>query len=65
MVRFLERQGYSVLRIRSSHHFMEGTAHRTSAPVHGNEALKIGTLRGIHRDIDMSPIDFERLWEKD
>jgi len=28
--------------------------HRTSVPVHGNRTLKIGTLRGILRDIEMS-----------
>jgi predicted RNA binding protein YcfA (HicA-like mRNA interferase family) len=64
MVRFLERQGYSVLRIRGSHHFLEGGDHRTSVPVHGNTPLKIGTLRAILRDIDMSPIEFERLWNE-
>jgi predicted RNA binding protein YcfA (HicA-like mRNA interferase family) len=37
---------------------------RTSIPVHGNRALKIGTLRGILRDIDMSPDEFERLWDE-
>jgi predicted RNA binding protein YcfA (HicA-like mRNA interferase family) len=64
MVRFLERQGYSVLRIRGSHHFLEGADHRTSVPVHGNTPLRIGTLRAILRDIHMSPIDFEQLWNE-
>jgi predicted RNA binding protein YcfA (HicA-like mRNA interferase family) len=36
----------------------------TSIPVHGNSALKIGTLRGILRDIDVSPDEFERLWDE-
>ncbi len=31
---------------------------RTTVPVHGNEALRIGTLLGILRDIEMSPHDF-------
>ena len=34
----------------------------TSVPVHGNQTLKIGTLRSILRDIDMAPAEFERLW---
>ena len=38
-------------------------AKRTTVPVHGNSALKIGTLRAILRDIDMSPDEFERLWD--
>ena len=63
MVRFLERQGFVVLRIRGSHHFLERGDRRTSVPVHANDPLKIGTLRAILRDIDMSPADFERLWD--
>ncbi len=62
MVRFLEVQGFRVVRIRSSHHFMERGDQHTSVPVHSNRTLKIGTLRGILRDIDMSPDEFERLW---
>ena len=64
MLRFLERQGYRVLRIRGSHHFLARGDRRTSVPVHGSESLKIGTLRGILRDIDLSPADFERLWDE-
>ncbi len=63
MTRFLERQGLRVIRIVGSHHFMDdGESRRTSVPVHGNSNIKIGTLRSIQRDINMSPTDFERLW---
>jgi predicted RNA binding protein YcfA (HicA-like mRNA interferase family) len=62
MVRFLERQGFRVIRVRGAHHFMERGDRRTSVPVHGHRTLKIGTLRGILRDIGMSPTEFERLW---
>ena len=64
MVSFLESKGFTVVRVRGSHHVMTGDAHRTSVPVHGNRALKIGTLRGILRDIDMSPGEFERLFDE-
>jgi predicted RNA binding protein YcfA (HicA-like mRNA interferase family) len=64
MVRFLELQGFTVVRVRGSHHVMARDTQRTSIPVHGNSALKIGTLRGILRDIDMSPDEFERLWDE-
>ena len=63
MVRFLERQGFSVARIRGSHHYMARGGQHTSVPVHGNQTLKIGTLRGILRDIEMSPDEFMRLWQ--
>lgn len=62
MIRFLETQGFVLRRVRGSHHFLERGDQRTSVPVHGNNSLKIGTLRSILRDIDMTPAEFERLW---
>lgn len=58
MARFLESQGFAVLRIRGSHHVMAHEEVRTTVPVHGATMLKIGTLRGILRDIDLSAHDF-------
>jgi predicted RNA binding protein YcfA (HicA-like mRNA interferase family) len=58
MVRFLERDGFQLLRVRGSHHFLQRGDLRTSVPVHGNHPLKIGTLRSILRDINLSPTDF-------
>ena len=63
MVRLLEQRGLVVLRIRGAHHFMEGAGHRTSVPVHANQPLKIGTLRSIIRDVELSPAEFEQLWQ--
>ncbi|MBA4017041.1 MAG: hypothetical protein C0483_07715 [Pirellula sp.] len=60
MVR-LQRQGFVVLRVRGSHHFLEQGDRRTSVPVHGSHPLKIGTLRSILRDVEISPEDFERM----
>ena len=37
---------------------------RTSVPVHGSQALKIGTFRGILRDIEMSAARFTELWNR-
>jgi predicted RNA binding protein YcfA (HicA-like mRNA interferase family) len=62
MVRFLEDQGWRVLRIAGSHHVMEGSGKRTVVPVHGNQTMKIGTLRSILRDADLSPEEFGRRW---
>lgn len=62
MVRFLEREGFEIVRIRGSHHFMQRDELRTSVPVHPGRNLKVGTLRSILRDIEMTPTDFaERL----
>ena len=63
MVRFVESQGFSIVRIRGSHHVMAREDVRTSVPVHAGRTLKIGTLRGILRDIDLGAVDFLRLWD--
>lgn len=58
MVRFLQRDGFQLLRVRGSHHFLAKGELRTSVPVHGNRDLKIGTLRGIIRDVQLSAGEF-------
>lgn len=63
-VRWLEQQGFAVVRVRGSHHFMDDGRRRTTVPVHGTQPLKIGTLRSILRDIDVSPADFGRRWRE-
>ena len=62
MVRCRAERGFAVARIRGSYHVMEKQLARTTVPVHGSEILKIGTLRGILRDIEMSAADFTRIW---
>ena len=62
MVRFLERQGFALRRVVGSHHVMRKGEIQTVVPVHGNQDLAIGTLRGMLRDIEMDPEEFERLW---
>lgn len=63
MIRFLESQRFSVIRIRGSHHILARGELRTSVPVHGNQILKIGTLRAILRDTEISAQEFARMWE--
>jgi predicted RNA binding protein YcfA (HicA-like mRNA interferase family) len=62
MLRFLQRQGFVLVRVRGSHHFLKRGEQRTSVPVHGTRILKIGTLHGILRDIDLSPAEFSQRW---
>ena len=64
MLVFLKSQGFSVIRIRGSHHVLNRGDQYTTVPVHGNRSLKIGTLRKILRDIEMSPNEFSRLWSE-
>lgn len=61
MLRFLQTQGFAVVRVRGSHHVLARGPQRTSVPVHGNQPLKIGTLRSILRDIETSPAELTRL----
>ncbi|MFV1968228.1 MAG: type II toxin-antitoxin system HicA family toxin [Pirellulaceae bacterium] len=62
MARFLQRQGFTLLRVRGSHHYLGRGDQHTSVPVHRNQTLKIGTLRGILRDINLSPDEFADRW---
>ena len=64
MVRFLQGLGFHVVRMHGSHHFLARGEQRTSVPVHGNRALKIGTLHGILRDVGLGPADFSELWQR-
>jgi predicted RNA binding protein YcfA (HicA-like mRNA interferase family) len=59
MIRFLQREGFQLLRVRGSHHYLTKGELRTSVPVHGNRGLKTGTLRSILRDIQMTPSELE------
>ena len=45
--RVLERYGWSLLRIKGSHHIYgkPGSVVRISVPVHGNQNLKTGMVR--------------------
>lgn len=62
MLRFLQQHGFALTGIRGSHHYLSRGHQRTTVPVHGNRNLKIGTLRKILRDIDMTSDEFEQLW---
>jgi predicted RNA binding protein YcfA (HicA-like mRNA interferase family) len=55
----LERQGWTLLRIQSSHHIYgkAGSNVRLSIPVHGNQALKTGLLRHMMRLANLSEDD--------
>jgi predicted RNA binding protein YcfA (HicA-like mRNA interferase family) len=64
MVRFLQSQGFTVVRIHGSHHVLQrGTSH-TTVPVHRGQNLRMGTLRGILRDVELSPLQFTDLWNQ-
>jgi predicted RNA binding protein YcfA (HicA-like mRNA interferase family) len=64
MVGFLKAQGFQLVRIRGSHHALARGALSTVVPVHASRQLKIGTIRAILQDIQMSAQEFVRQWEQ-
>ena len=49
LARFLERNGWNLLRVHGSHHIYgkPGGIVRLSVPIHGNTPLKTGLLRHL------------------
>jgi predicted RNA binding protein YcfA (HicA-like mRNA interferase family) len=60
MCRVLERHGWTLLRIRGSHHLYENEANdppQVVVPVHGNKDLKPGIQKSIMKDAGLSEGD--------
>lgn len=59
LAKVLERNGWALLRIQSSHHIYgkQGTDVRLSIPIHGNQNLKIGLLRNMMKLANLSEDD--------
>lgn len=59
-IKAFEACGFMVARINGSHHVMKKEGHplRLTIPVHGNDSLKTGTLRGLIRDSGLSVDEF-------
>jgi predicted RNA binding protein YcfA (HicA-like mRNA interferase family) len=57
--RLLERHGWALQRIESSHHIYAKPGHRLkpSVPVHGNKTLKIGMQRSLMRQAGLTEDD--------
>lgn len=55
-VRAFENAGFSVVRVRGSHHIMKKPAHPVllSVPVHGNRPIAPGTLRNLITDAGLT-----------
>ena len=55
LVRALQKAGFSVIRIKGSHHFMRHADGRTTVvPVHAGETIGPGLLNQILKDIEMT-----------
>ena len=62
VIRALERGGFAVVRIRSSHHFLRHTDGRTTVvPVHTGESIGPGLMSKILRDCGLDREQFRAL----
>ena len=59
LAKALERHGWSLLRVQSSHHIYgkQGSNVRLSVPVHGQQALKRGLLKHLMKLAGISEAD--------
>jgi predicted RNA binding protein YcfA (HicA-like mRNA interferase family) len=62
LVAALGRSGFTVARIRGSHHFLRHADGRiTVVPIHAGESIGAGLLSRILRDAKMTRDDLQRL----
>jgi predicted RNA binding protein YcfA (HicA-like mRNA interferase family) len=59
LAKALEKHGWSLLRIQSSHHIYgkQGSNVRLSIPVHGNQTLKTGLLKHLMKLANLTEDD--------
>ncbi len=62
MIQALERGGFSVLRVRGSHHFLRHSDGRTTVvPIHAGETIGPGLMSKILRDSGLDREQFRGL----
>ncbi len=62
LIKALSKVGFSVVRIKGSHHRLEHTdGRKTTVPVHGKEIIGPGILLKILRDLDFTRDDLLKL----
>jgi predicted RNA binding protein YcfA (HicA-like mRNA interferase family) len=59
LCKVLERKGWTLVRIRSSHHIYQSPdgSRIVSIPVHGNKTLPTGTQHGIMKTAGLTDAD--------
>jgi predicted RNA binding protein YcfA (HicA-like mRNA interferase family) len=57
--RAIERKGWQLLRIAGNHHIYrkEGSIVRLSVPIHGSKVLKLGLLRHLMKQAELTERD--------
>lgn len=59
MCRVLEQHGWTLIRVKGSHHAFQKPDNPNTiiVPVHGNKDLKVGTQRAILKDVGLTEDD--------
>ena len=59
LARVVQQRGWHLARIAGSHHIftMEGRRERIVIPIHGNQPLKTGLLRGLMKIAQLAESD--------
>ena len=61
LLRVLKKEGFNVVRIKGSHHFLRHADGRTTVvPVHTGETIGPGLLMSILKDCEMTSDDLTR-----
>lgn len=62
LIKILEKEGFIKIRQKGSHVRLEHPdGRKTSVPVHSGEAVGVGLLRKILRDVNLAPEQFNKL----
>jgi len=66
IINVFKKDGWTLDRIEGSHHILirEGTENILVIPVHGNNPIKVGLLKGLINDVLLTNEDFLRLCKK-
>lgn len=65
MGRILKHLGFQLIRQKGSHAFFRHLDGRsTVVPIHKGEDLGRGLIRGILKDIDIEPLEYQQLREE-
>ena len=66
IINVFKKDGWTLDRIEGSHHILirEGTENILVIPVHGNNPIKVGLLKGLIKDTSLTNEDFLRLCGK-
>ncbi|MBC2746886.1 MAG: type II toxin-antitoxin system HicA family toxin [ANME-2 cluster archaeon] len=66
IINVFKKNGWTLDRIEGSHHILvrEGTENILVIPVHGNNPIKVGLLKGLIKDASLTNEDFLRLCGK-